>query len=90
MRIKRAGFLTKIVVLTLLIYMATSLLNLRGRIQEVRQQQGDLQRQVTVQRVENEELSHAIEHSSDPSTLEEAARDRGYVRKDEDLFINIG
>ena len=33
MRFKRAGFLTKIVVLALLIYMATSLLDLRGQIQ---------------------------------------------------------
>ena len=35
MEFKRAGFLTKLVVLALLIYMATSLLELRGKIQTV-------------------------------------------------------
>ena len=37
MRLKRASFLTKIVVLVLLIYMATSLLDLRGKIQSAAQ-----------------------------------------------------
>lgn len=33
-RTKKAGLLTKVVVLALLIYMATALLNLQGQIQE--------------------------------------------------------
>ena len=55
MTFKRAGFLTKIVVLGLLIYMATSLLDLRGKIQDVQTQRDDLVRQVTDQQLENKE-----------------------------------
>ena len=74
MEFKRAGFLTKIVVLALLIYMATSLLELRGKIQEVQAQRDELTWQVT---------------SDDPEMLERVARDRGYVEKDETLFIDV-
>ena len=42
MRIKRAGFLTKIVVLVLLIYMATALLDLQGQIRTAQQERDDM------------------------------------------------
>ena len=46
MRFKRAGFLTKIVVLALLIYMATSLLDLRGQIQTIQEERDALAKAV--------------------------------------------
>ncbi len=89
MEFKRAGFLTKIVVLALLIYMATSLLELRGKIQEVQAQRDELTWQVTDQQLENRKLADAIANSDDPEMLERVARDRGYVEKDETLFIDV-
>ncbi len=89
MTFKRAGFLTKIVVLVLLIYMAISLLDLRGKIQDVQAQRDDLARQVTDQRLENQKLEDAIANSDDPEMLEQVARDRGYVEKNEVLFIDV-
>ncbi len=89
MEFKRAGFLTKIVVLALLIYMATSLLELRGKIQEVQAQRDELTWQVTDQQLENRKLADAIANSDDPEMLERVARDRGYVEKDEILFIDV-
>lgn len=89
MEFKRAGFLTKIVVLALLIYMATSLLDLRGKIQEVQAQRDELSWQVTDQQLENRKLADAIENSDDPEMLERVARERGYVEKDETLFIDV-
>ena len=89
MTFKRAGFLTKIVVLALLIYMAISLLDLRGKIQEVEGQRADLARQVTDQRLENQKLEEAIANSSDPEMLEQEARDRGYVEENETLFVDV-
>jgi len=86
---KRAGFLTKIVVLALLIYMAISLLDLRGKIQEVEGQRADLARQVTDQLLENQKLEEAIANSSDPEMLEQVARDRGYVEENETLFVDV-
>ena len=89
MEFKRAGFLTKIVVLALLIYMATSLLELRGKIQEVQAQRDELTWQVTDQELENRSLADAIANSDDPEMQEQVARDRGYVEKDETLFIDV-
>ena len=89
MEFKRAGFLTKIVVLVLLIYMATSLLELRGKIQEVQLQRDELAQQVTDQQLANRRLADAIANSDDPEMLEQVARDRGYVEKDETLFVDV-
>ncbi len=89
MKLKRAGFLTKIVVLALLIYMATSLLDLRGQIQTAQVQRDTLARQVSDQRLENQELEAAIENSDDPDMLESVARDKGYVKSGETLYIDV-
>ena len=89
MKLKRAGFLTKIVVLFLLIYMATTLLDLRGQIQTAQAQRDALSQQVTDQRLENQALADAIENSDDPEMLEQVARDKGYVKKDEILIYDV-
>ena len=89
MRFKRAGFLTKIVVLALLIYMATSLLDLRGQIQTVQEERDALAQQVADQQLENQELSEATENSDDPDVLEQVARDKGFVKQDEVLYVDV-
>lgn len=89
MKFKRAGFLTKIVVLALLIYMATSLLDMRGKIQSIRDERDGLERQVTLQEMENQELSDAIAHKDDPDMIEEVARDKGLVKENEELYIDV-
>ena len=89
MRFKRAGFVTKLVILALLIYMATSLLNLRGRIQGVEELRDTLARQVADQQLENQSLADAIEHSDDPEMLEQVARDRGLVKQGEELYVDV-
>ena len=89
MRFKRAGFLTKIIVLALLIYMATSLLEMRGQIQSVQQERDILAQQVADQRLENQELSGAIESSDDPDMLEQVAREKGYVKQNEVLYDDV-
>lgn len=89
MRFKHAGFLTKIVVLGLLIYMATSLLDLRGQIRATQGERDALAQQVADQQLENQELLDAIEHSDDPEMLEQVARDKGYVKQDEMLFVDV-
>lgn len=89
MQFKRAGFLTKIVVLALLIYLATSLLDLRGQIQATESQRNVLAQQVADQRLKNQELAEAIEHSDDPEMLERVAREKGYVKQDEILYFDV-
>lgn len=89
MRFKRAGFLTKIVVLALLIYMATSLLDLRGQIQQAEGQRDALAQEVANYQLENQELDDAIAHKDDPEVLEQVAREKGYVDKDALLYIDV-
>ena len=82
MRLKRASLLTKLVITVLLIYMATSLLDLWGQREE-------LAIQVEQQRLANQELRDAIENSDDPDTLERVAREKGYVKQGETLYIDV-
>ena len=89
MQLKRAGFLTKIVVLALLIYLATSLLDLRSQIRETESLRNALSEKVSSAQVENRRLSEAIAGSGDPGVMEQVARDKGYVQQDETLYIDV-
>ena len=89
MQLKRAGFLTKIVVLALLIYLATSLLDLRSQIRETESLRNSLAEKVSSVELENCRLSDAIADSDDPATMEQVARDKGYVQQDETLYIDV-
>lgn len=89
MQVKKAGLLTKIVVLALLIYMATALLDLRGKLQDYQAEQAALSAQVAQAQQENAELAHAIEHKDDPDVLEQVAREKGFVKPGEKLFVDI-
>lgn len=88
-RLKRAGFLTKIVILVLLIYMATSLLDLRGQIVTAQEQRDAYEEQTEELRLRNQQLSDAIENSDDPDMLEQVAREKGYVKQGEILYIDV-
>ena len=76
MRLRRTGILTKVVIVVLLVYLATSLLDLRGQIQNTKEQQQTVSQQVEDQRLANQELQEAIDNSDDPETLERVARER--------------
>ena len=89
MQFKQDGFLTKIVVLVLLIYMTTSLIDMLGQIQDVESQRDALAQEVSEYQLENQELGEYIANSDDPDVLEQAARDRGYVKENEDLYVDI-
>ena len=89
MQLKRAGFLTKIVILALLIYMATSLLDMQGEIRQTQSVKDDLAQRVSSVELENRCLSEAIADSDDPDVMEQVARDKGYVREDEVLYIDV-
>ncbi len=89
MQMKRAGFLTKIVVLALLIYLATALLDTRGQIRENESLRDSLAQRVSDVELENRELSDAIADSEDPAVMEQVARDKGSVRQDETVYIDV-
>lgn len=89
MRFKQAGLLTKIVIVVLLIYMTTSLLDLRGQIWDAEQTRAQLEEQVRQKELENQQLAAAIENSDDPDMLERVAREKGYVKSNETIYVNI-
>lgn len=74
MQIKKAGFLTKLVVLTLLVASTVTLLGLQGQISEARQEQAEMERKVAQQSQVNADLRDAIEHSGDPDRQAAIAR----------------
>ena len=71
MQIKKAGFLTKIVILTLLIAATVSLLRLRTQIQEAQVELEDKRLQVAQV---NADLRDAVDHSGDPARQADIAR----------------
>ena len=89
MKTKRAGLLTKIVVLALLIYMSITLLNLRGQIQVVQGQVDAMNQQVEDLRIKNEETRQAIENKDDPEVQQRVAQEKGLVPKDSLLIYDV-
>ena len=87
-RTKKAGLLTKLVVLALLIYLAVSLLNLQGRIRETQAQRDSLSRQVAEQTQVNAALAEDVANPDDPERIADIARDKlGLVAPGEKVFI---
>lgn len=85
---KKAGLLTKIVVLALLIYMATSLLDLQSRIRQTQAQRDTLSRQVAEQTQVNVDLAEDLANPDDPDRIADIARDKlGLVVPGEKVFV---
>ncbi len=84
---KRAGVLTKVVILAILIVVSIALLNLRSRLSAAEQTRSELQAQVDTQTQTNAALQEEIDNSDDPDTVLEVAKERlGLVNKDEVIF----
>ena len=85
---KKAGLLTKLVVLALLIYMATTLLDLQVRVKTTRTEVDHLSRQVAEQTQVNADLADAVANPDDPARIADIARDKlGLVAPGEKVFI---
>ena len=89
MKIKKAGLLTKIVVLALLLFTATTMLGMRGKIQAAQNEVEQLSQQVADQTQKNAELSDALANSSDPEVLQRVAREKGYVMDGERIMVDV-
>ena len=74
MRFPRSKLLTKIVVFALIIYAGISLINLRGRIETVREELQVVRRAVAEQEHTNSELEYQIENRNDPDVKAAIAR----------------
>ncbi len=74
MEVKKAGFLTKLVVLALLIAASVSLLRMQGLIAQAQGELDDLKLQVANQTQINADLRDAVDHSGDPNRQHDIAR----------------
>jgi len=87
-RTKRAGLLTKLVVLSLLIYMATALLDLQGQTKAMEARRVELERQHAQLEQTNADLADAVANPDDPQRVADIARDKlGLVEPGEKVFI---
>ena len=64
-------------------------MDLRGKIQSVEEQRDALTQQVANQQLRNQELQDAIANSDDPDMMEQVARDKGFVRQGEELYVDV-
>ena len=87
MKVKKAGLLTKLVVLALLIGLAIALLDMRSQIVDAENRRTELEAQVATQTQVNADLQDAVDHSDDPERQKDIARDElGLVAPGEKVF----
>lgn len=89
-KLKKAGLLTRIVVLAIVIYMALSLIDMRGRITEARAEKDRLAAQVKSLSAANAAVEYEIAHSEDDETVESIAREKlSLVLPGETVYYDI-
>lgn len=89
MKLKRAGLLTKIVILAIIVYAGIALVSLKVQVSDAREKRDELQSQVDNVLQTNTELQYAIDHSTDPDTIEDIARNKlDLVKPGEKIFYN--
>jgi cell division protein FtsL len=89
-KLKRAGFLTKIVVAILLVYMAITLLNLRSKIRDAEAELETYQTKIEAQQQLNAQLQSDVENGTAEDELEAIARYKlGLVAPGEKVFYDI-
>lgn len=90
MKIRKAGIITRLVILILIVYAAVTLIGLSSRIDEAQARTADMARQVEERARSNETLNYEIAHSGDPETYESVARSKlGLVRPGEQIFYDV-
>ena len=91
MRLKRASLLTKLVIMVLLVYLATSLLDLWDRSSLPKSQRDGEPVQVEDQRLANQELREAIETTAMTLTRWSGSPGSGAMSsRGETLYIDVG
>lgn len=90
MRVKRASLITKIVIIAIMLYAGVTLVSLKVQVASARARRDELQNQVSSTTQTNTELKYAIDHSTDPETIEDIARNKlGLVKPGEKIFYDV-
>jgi cell division protein FtsL len=90
-KFKKTSVITKIVIAVLIIYAVVSLVTVKSKTTQARQQTDSLQKKVTQMTEANAELQYGIDHSTDEKTIEDIAREKlGLVKPGEIIFYDAG
>lgn len=90
MKFKRTGIVTKIVILAIIVYAGITLVSLKVQVSDARETRDQLQEEVDGVLQTNTELQYAIDHSTDPETIEDIARNKlGLVKPGEKIFYDV-
>ncbi len=88
MQLKKASFLTKLVVMIMLIAASVTLLRLQGQITAAQAERDALQLRLAKQIQRNADLQDAVEHSEDPDRQADVARSElGLVAPGEKIIV---
>ena len=91
MRFRRAGIITIVVIVVLMVYASVTLINMNKRINEAQAQHEALSQHVAEKEVSNAEIQYAIDNKDDDETKADIARDSlGLVDPDEKVFLDSG
>ena len=88
MQLKKSGFLTKLVVVALIIAASVTLLRMQGQIQQAQTELEQARLRVAKQIQVNADLQDAIDHSDDPEWQANIAREElGLVAPGEKVIV---
>ena len=90
MKFKRSGIVVIAIILVLTVFAAVRIMTLRRQAEDAQEKVEALREQYDELTQENAELEYELEHSEDPETIEEIAREKlDLVRPGEKIFIDI-
>lgn len=89
MRLRKANWLTLLVIAALLIYAGVRIVQMQGKLAEASRAQAELDAQVEELEKSNAALEYAVENADDPDVIAGVARDKlGLVMPDDRLFVD--
>ena len=91
MRLRRASWLTALVIVGLIAYACIALMNMRSKVAQANTTEAELRSQIQRLQEENAALQYAIDNKDDEKTIEDIAREKlGLVLPDEQIFYDSG
>ena len=87
MKLRKAGVITTIVVVILLIYAAIRLVSIHMQIEAAKENQAELEEQAETMETTNAEMEYALENSDEDDVIADIARDKlGLTYPDEQIY----
>ena len=91
MKLRRASWLTGLVIVGLIVYACIALMNMRTKVAMASETEAELRQKAEEIQETNAALQYAIDNRYDEKTIEDIARDRlGLVLPDEKIFYDSG